>query len=247
MKEIAILIGFAVAFHCYSKDVTANQLVAAENKKNSDNNGNPKSNAKADGDESFSTHLKKVNFPEKYRLKEIVVGKDSAPINLIIYFSYTCPHCREFHSKEYPKFKKMYVDTGKVKITFRNYIDDQGALEAAQIVRCLCGWSVDEYMKLSHLVIGQQVAWMASKDPANFLKNIFIKHGITKKTVNACLKRADIGAGLMIEQKRAMNELNIPSVPAFMVNGKMHIGGITGEELAKMCELTCDSTSSGLK
>jgi protein-disulfide isomerase len=67
------------------------------------------------------------------------------------------------------------------------------------------------------------------------LKNIFIKNGSSLKEVEACLQRTDIGAGLMIEQKRAMHELHIASMPAFIVNGKTHIGRITSEELAIMC------------
>jgi protein-disulfide isomerase len=186
-------------------------------------------------DDSFLSHLKSVEFPEKFRLKDIIVGKVNAPTTVIIYSSYTCPHCREFHKNEYPKFKKRCIDTGKVKVIFKNYLDDNGALEAAQIIRCFSHHSAEKYLQLTNIIFQHQVEWLRSKEPAGFLKKIFTNLKFTLTQVNTCLKRTDIGAGLMIEQKRAMQEFHISSVPAFVVNGKVHHGTISSDELEKMC------------
>lgn len=189
-------------------------------------------------DDTFFSHLDKMNIPERFRLKEMLVGNPAAPKTLIIYFSYTCPHCREFHRNEYPKFKKKYVDTGMVKVIFRNYIDDQGAYEAAQIIRCLCHDSVEKYEKLTNLVLNKQRDWLKSQDPPKFLIQIFTENGISENEVRACLKRTDIGAGLMLEQQRAMRDLHLISMPSFIADGgKMHVGAINCDELARLCEL----------
>ena len=189
-------------------------------------------------DDTFFSHLNKMNIPEHFRLKEIIVGNLAAPKTLIVYFSYTCPHCREFHRNEYPKFKKLYVDTGKIKVIFRNYIDDQGAYEAAQIIRCLCKDSVEKYEKLSNLVLSKQSDWLKSQDPPKFLIQIFTKNGTNENEARACLKRTDIGAGLMLEQQRAMRDLHLISMPSFIADGgKIHIGAVSCSELAQLCGL----------
>lgn len=182
-------------------------------------------------DDTFAEHLSKMDIPDKFKLSEIIIGSPKAAIELIIYFSYTCPHCRVFHQNEFPKFKKKFVDTGKVKIVFRNYIDDQGALEAAQIVRCLCGCSVEKYIQLSELVLANQVDWLQSSDPPEFLKKIFKKANFSLDQISKCLKRSDIGAGLMIEQKRAMHKYGLSSMPAFIIGEQIWIGSVTCEEL----------------
>jgi protein-disulfide isomerase len=190
----------------------------------------------SNSDETFSEHLRKIDIPNDYKLSEYVVGEKSAPVELVVYFSYTCPHCREFFLKDYPKFKKEYIDTGKVRIIFRNYIDDQGSLEATQIVRCFAGESISEYLKLSKAVLSKQKEWLVSQDPPKFLKDIFAKEKYSEQKTEACLKRSDIGAGLMLEQKRAMHSLHILSIPAFIVQGKkMHTGGITYKQLEELC------------
>lgn len=199
---------------------TSNQKISKENEK--------------DGDDTFFSHLIKLDIPEKFRLPKIVVGNPNAPKKLIIYFSYTCPHCRDFHMNEFPKFKQKYVDTGKVSVEFRNYIDDQGAYEAAQIIRCVCKDSVDKYKELSELVLRKQEEWLHSNDPANFLIKIFTNGGINESVAQSCLKRTDIGAGLMLEQKRAMNDLHLATAPSF-VNGKgeKHEGTMSYDKLVQ--------------
>lgn len=193
---------------------------------------------KEKNDDTFLSHLNRLDIPEKYKLKEITIGNLSAKKTLIIYFSYTCPHCREFHMKEFPLFKQKYVDAGKIKIIFRNYIDDQGAYEAAQIIRCLCGDSADKYMQLSEIVLRKQPEWLRSDDPANFLVRIFTNNGMSEDSARACLKKTDVGAGLMLEQKRAMRDLQLISMPSFInEKGEKRIGATTCDELAKFCGL----------
>lgn len=190
-------------------------------------------------DDSFGARLARMEIPEKFRLKEIVIGDPKAPKTLIVYFSYTCPHCREFHLKEFPRFKEEYVDKGLIKVIFRNYLDDQGAYEAALVVRCVCKDDTKKYHKLSEAIISKQKDWLSSENPAVFLVNIFNKAEVSENQIKACLKRTDIGAGLMLEQKRAMWELNLDSMPAFINDkGEKHIGSITYEELVKLCGLT---------
>lgn len=202
------------------------------------NNSSDEKQNEKNNDDTFFSRLIKLDIPEKFKLKEIIVGNQSAPKNLIIYFSYTCPHCREFHMKEFPKFKHKYIDTGKIKVEFRNYIDDQGAYEAAQIIRCICKDSINDYGKLSELVLQKQKEWLHSDDPANFLIKIFTEEGINENEVRACLKRTDIGAGLMLEQKRAMNDLQLISMPSFINDkGQKHVGTITCDELVQFCGL----------
>ncbi|MBR1734206.1 MAG: thioredoxin domain-containing protein [Alphaproteobacteria bacterium] len=208
---------------------------------------NATSDAKQDDslkdDETFAYRLSKMKIPEKLKLKEIVFGNPDAPKSLIIYFSYTCPHCRDFHRDIYPKFKEKFVDTGKIKVIFRNYIDDQGAYESAQIIRCLCEKQKDgnyenEYSRLTNFILNKQNEWLKSKKPNEFLVKIFTDISYNESDIRACLKRTDIGGGLMLEQQRAMGELHVISMPTFiLIGGNTHVGTITFEELIKLCDL----------
>ena len=64
------------------------------------------------------------------------MGDPKAPITLIEYASFTCPHCAHFAVAVLPEIKKKWVDTGKVKLIYRDFPLDQTAVKAAQLAEC---------------------------------------------------------------------------------------------------------------
>src|SRR5689334_18125026 len=65
-----------------------------------------------------------------------VLGKPDAPITLLEYASLTCPHCAHFDTEVLPKLKEKWIDTGKVKLIYRDFPLDDAALKAAQLAEC---------------------------------------------------------------------------------------------------------------
>ncbi|MCR4555589.1 MAG: DsbA family protein [Alphaproteobacteria bacterium] len=190
-----------------------------------------------DENKSFSENLKNLDIPDSFKLEEIVIGDENAPHTLIIYSSFSCNHCCKFHKEELPKLKKQYVDPGKLKIILRNYIDDLGALEAAILMRVFYNKSKDA-IALYKIIFDAQKDWMKSKNPREFLKQIFIRAGYDSKVVANYLDTNNseykkISAGLMKEQQRAMHSLQISSVPAFVLDGRVHQGILTSEEIVE--------------
>ena len=51
----------------------------------------------------------------------MVVGKADAPVTIVEYASLTCPHCAHFHEGTLPELKTKYIDTGKVRMIFREF------------------------------------------------------------------------------------------------------------------------------
>ena len=50
-----------------------------------------------------------------------VLGDKNAPITLIEFSDYECPFCKRHFEQALPEIKKDYIDTGKVKLVFRDY------------------------------------------------------------------------------------------------------------------------------
>ena len=59
-----------------------------------------------------------------------------APIKIVEYASFTCPHCARFHKEAYGRLKSEYIETGKVHFTMREVYFDRYGLWAALIARC---------------------------------------------------------------------------------------------------------------
>lgn len=72
---------------------------------------------------------------------DAVLGNENAPVTIIEFSDYQCPFCRKFWTETYPSVKSDYIDTGKVKLVFRDFPLSsihpaaQPSAEAAECVR----------------------------------------------------------------------------------------------------------------
>ncbi len=66
------------------------------------------------------------------------LGNPRAPLTLVEFTDYKCPFCLRYHQQTYPRIKKAFIDTGKVRYIVRDLplrIHPQ-ALKAAQAAHC---------------------------------------------------------------------------------------------------------------
>lgn len=49
-----------------------------------------------------------------------ILGSKDAPVTLIEFSDYECPFCKRHFDQTYPDLKKDYIDSGKVKLVFRD-------------------------------------------------------------------------------------------------------------------------------
>lgn len=165
--------------------------------------------------------------------RDMVIGNVNAPIEIIEYASTTCPHCATFNSDILPKLKKKYVETGKVKIIFRNYVFQQPFdIFAASLNRCV---SEKKFFPLLGLYFKRQAAWVKYKEfnelksygkyaALGFAKGEAIKiakiAGMKESEAYKCLARPDVLQYLMSVNKEAVEKYDVNSTPSVIVNGK---------------------------
>jgi protein-disulfide isomerase len=53
---------------------------------------------------------------------KLTLGKSSAPVELIEYGDLQCPYCKAYSEEVLPQVIENQVDSGKAKVTFRNYL-----------------------------------------------------------------------------------------------------------------------------
>lgn len=70
-------------------------------------------------------------LPEDYHVS---FGSKQAPIEIIQYYSLSCPHCVSLFRNDFFDIKKKYIDTGKIRFTFHPIPMD---LTTLQLLCCL--------------------------------------------------------------------------------------------------------------
>ena len=147
---------------------------------------------------------------------ERVLGDPKAPITFIEYAMLTCSHCAEFHNKVLPDLKKQYIDTGKLKIVFRDYPFDEIALRAAMAARCV---PEDKFFDYVSVLFQQQNIWSRSEQPLLQLKQLAAFAGLSPSVFEACQADQKLMDHLLKVRVDASEKFQIDSTPTFIVEG----------------------------
>jgi len=160
-----------------------------------------------------------------------ILGKPEAPITIIEYASLTCPHCARFHKETLPRLKSTYIDTGKVKLVYRDFPFDGLALRAAALARCAPS---DRYFAVIETLFQQQDNWTRAKDPLVALGNLGKLAGLSQASVDACFQ--DTRLLDTITQARIDGEKThgVNSTPTFIIGDKKISGAEPFETFEKL-------------
>jgi protein-disulfide isomerase len=155
-----------------------------------------------------------------------VLGDPNAPITVIEYASLTCPHCAAFHSQILPEIKAKWIDTGKVKLIYRDFPLDQVAAKAAQIAECA---GKDRYFGVIDLIFRGQPQWASASDPLAELAKPLRIAGLGDKEIKECLAN-EAKANEVVADYKGGETLGVNSTPTLFVDGKQYQGARSVDE-----------------
>ena len=153
---------------------------------------------------------------------DMSMGAADAPITVIEYASFTCPHCAAFDKEVLPKLKKDYVDTGKVRFILREVYFDRYGLWAGMVARC--GGQM-RYFGLADQIFQKQREWTQGDDPAAVAENlrrIGRSAGLDDAQLDACLQDAEMAQTLVAWYQENAERDKIEATPSFLIDGQLY-------------------------
>lgn len=165
----------------------------------------------------------------KFTDPEYVMGNPRAPVTVVEYASASCPHCARFDIKVFPQLKAKYIDTGKVRYVFREFLTPPEDLAAATFVLGRCAGK-DKYFNVVEQVFRAQPEMYEKGDVYDVLLRIAKGEGLTADQFNACLHDQAAFKALDARVDQAVNKDKIDSTPTLLVNGR-RIEGKPGKEI----------------
>ncbi|WP_172328605.1 DsbA family protein [Mangrovicoccus sp. HB161399] len=158
-----------------------------------------------------------ADLPE---IPDMVLGSADAPVKVMEYASFTCPHCANFHANVFHELKANYIDTGKVQFTFREVYFDRFGLWASMVARC--GGEM-RYFGIADRLFSTQREWTKAGDPAGIadaLKKIGLTAGLTSDELDACLNDGAKAQALVNWYGANAKADNITATPSFLIDGE---------------------------
>ncbi len=162
---------------------------------------------------------------------EMALGRDDAPVTIIEYASMSCPHCAKFHEQTLPMLQEKYIDTGKVRLVFREFPLERTAYWASIMARCA---GEKRYFAFVDVFFKKQQSWYSAEDPFQALLKIARLGGLSASAVKACSEDQALGDGILQTRLEGEQQHDVTSTPSFVIDGKTYRGALTLEEIEKI-------------
>jgi len=146
---------------------------------------------------------------------DAVKGDDDAPVTIVEWSDFECSFCARFYSQTYGQIVDEYIDTGKVKLVFRDYplgfhANAQKAAEATE-----CAGEQGKFWEMHDKLFEGGV-----KGGVDSFKQFAADLGLDTAAFNDCLDSGEMED----EVKKDMADgqaAGITGTPGFIINGKL--------------------------
>ena len=168
-------------------------------------------------------------------IAEMVQGDEDAPIEIIEYASFTCPHCATFHADVYPELKVNYIDKGLVKFIYREVYFDKYGMWASMIARCA---GPDKFFGMTDQIYRKQSVWARAESDVAIvteLRKIGLLAGLDETQLGQCLQDGVKLRALVEWYSENAKRDEIKSTPTLIINGEKH-SNQNYEQLAEMLD-----------
>lgn len=146
-----------------------------------------------------------------------VLGSNDAPITMIEFGDYQCFYCNNFFHNTESDIVKNYVDTGKVKMYFKDFtIIGQDSVTAANAAHCAQEqgkfWEYHDTLYTNWS--GENTGWASATNLMRFAKQL----GLNQDQFNQCLTQEKYIAVVQASVSDA-NNLSLTGTPDFFIIG----------------------------
>lgn len=167
-------------------------------------------------------------------------GNPDAPLKLVEYVSYTCPHCAHFHKESEPVLRLTLVPKGQISVTVTNFLRNPLDLTVAMITNC--GDSKRFFVR-HNAFFATQDKWLAKAQAASQTQQQRWYQGAMTdrmRAISGDLGFYDIAAGWSLSrtqvdqcladqamldrlrtQQNEVQALGLTGTPSFTLNGQL--------------------------
>jgi len=168
-----------------------------------------------------------------------LLGNPAAPVKLVAYISYTCPHCAHFHMESDAELRIGMVGPGKGSLEVRPFLRNGVDLAVALLAEC---GPVNRFFGnhaaflssqprwmglLENLTDGQKARW-STPDFATRMRmvasdlqlyDIMEKRGLERSAADRCLADRTLADQLVQQTKTAVEKDDVRGTPSFVLDG----------------------------
>lgn len=153
------------------------------------------------------------------------LGREDAPVVVVDFSNYLCPHCQNHALTVLPQIKAEYVDTGKVRYLFRDFPFPGQANVIRASEAAACAADQGRYYEYHEVLFRTASAWGNLQGTVldRYLVDLAGQMGLDQGAFAQCLASGKHRDAVLADQKLA-SDLGLTSTPTFYINGEKYEG-----------------------
>lgn len=160
-----------------------------------------------------------------------VLGSNDAKVTLIEFSDYECPFCKRHFEQVFPSLKKDYIDTGKVKMVFRDYplsFHDPMATFEANAANCAREQRGDAAYYILHDAIFSKTKSNGNGLTKDEVYQMALDLGLNQASLKSCADSLKFQEEIKKDFKDG-SAAGVSGTPAFFIGRSDPSGVITGQ------------------
>lgn len=152
------------------------------------------------------------------------LGEEDAPVTIVAFSDFQCPYCRQFEQQAFQQLKSEYIETGQVRIVFRDFPLTQihpNALPAAMAAEC--AHNQDAFWPMHDRLFANQSEWGQSSNPNEVFSSYAEAMGLDVDAFRQCLQNREPLDEIRGDFQDGVDG-GVRGTPAFFMGGEMLSG-----------------------
>lgn len=147
-------------------------------------------------------------------------GDPDAPVHVIEFSDFGCPHCATFAEESYPVLHDEFVESGQVYWQYIPFVIGTfpNGDDAARAAECAGEQGPDSFWAMHDRIFENQDAWKATTRPDTLFEELARESGIDVETLASCIDEGRQDERLWANNYVA-SQLGIRGTPSFLING----------------------------
>jgi protein-disulfide isomerase len=149
----------------------------------------------------------------------VVIGSDSARVEIMEFSDFECPYCGRFAVLQMPDVRTRLIQPGLVRWRFVHFPLQGHTKSPTAHLAAACANEQGLFWQMHDLIYEHQGEWTEDRDLVGALTNLAVQAGVDRGRFDQCMTQRSAW-GRVLADKALGDSLGINGTPTFFVNGR---------------------------
>lgn len=176
----------------------------------------------------------------------LALGRENAPVTILEFADYSCPHCAQFAAFNGRLLRQNFVEGGgPVRWVLYDYVLGSFPNSVSASLAARCAGEQGRYWPMHDLLLARQARWARESSPGGVYRDLAEEIGLDRGQFDECMDERRYLEEIAAARKYG-DQLGVNSTPTLFLNGRQLDLQTEGsyEVLERLIEAAVDSAAA---